>query len=102
MTEPRTAAGKYEHLTDEELARDIFLHIVGQDDNWPDAVVEAYAPAYHMAVALRERLRGPYCNTEGCRNEHMASFPWCPWHRPEAWGPLPADFPPNPNPEGSK
>ncbi len=91
---------EYEHLTNEELASAIYLVIVGQDDNWPDKVLDAYAPAGHMAAALRQRLAGPYCKHDGCRNEHMEHFPWCPWHRPEDWDPLPADFPPNPNPIG--
>ena len=90
---------QYEHLTDVELARDIYLAIIGNDEKVADSVDELYRPALNMAEALWARLRGPYCNAEGCPNEHMDSFPWCPWHRPESYGPLPPDFPPNPSGE---
>lgn len=89
---------QYEHLTDTELARDIYLAIIANDDKVSDTIDELYRPALKMAEALWARLRGPYCREDGCRNEHMESFPWCPWHRPEGWDPLPPDFPPNPNP----
>lgn len=91
-------ADEYEHLTNVELARDLYLASVRPDDAVSDSCSEEYLPVVDMAAALWARLRGPYCKVEGCRNEHMEHFPWCPWHQPEDWDPLPADFPPNPNP----
>lgn len=88
---------EYEHLTDEELARDIYLAIVANDDALPDSVTDLYRLAAVMATALRQRLAGPYCREDGCNNEHMEHFPWCPWHRPASYGPLPDDFPPKPS-----
>jgi len=85
----------FENLTDVELAREIYLGIVALDDELTDSQM-ARLP-HREASALWARLRGPYCEVEGCPNEHMASFPWCPWHRPASYGPLPPDFPPNPH-----
>lgn len=89
---------RFEQLTDVELARDIYLGIVAMDDELTDGQFDRLP--HRQAAALWDRLRGPYCEVEGCRNEHMKSYPWCVWHRPESHGPLPPDFPANPNPMG--
>lgn len=87
-----------EHLTDAELAMQVYLAIIRHDDALSDSVMELFRPAWTMAAVLHGRLKGPYCEVIGCRNEHMEHFPFCAWHRPEHFGPLPDDFPANPNP----
>jgi len=49
----------YEHLTDEELARDIYLAIIEHDDELPDHITALFWDAQHMASVLRDRLAGP-------------------------------------------
>lgn len=92
------SAPEYENLTDAELAMKVYLAIIEHDDALPDGVMELFRPAWKMAAALAGRLRGPYCSEEGCGQPHLASFPWCAWHRPASYGPLPDGFPPYPGP----
>ena len=92
----RPSQQKYEHLTDAELAGEVYLAIIRHDDELDDSVTGLFWDAQHMASVLWERLRGPYCEQEGCQQPHMESFPWCPWHRPASYGPLPDGFPPYP------
>jgi hypothetical protein len=71
---------QYENLTDEELARDLYLATIRPDDKVHDPCSEEYLPAVHMAAALWGRLRGPYCKVPGCPNLHTPSFPVCAEH----------------------
>ena len=66
-----------EHLTDAELAMQVYLAIIGPDDALPDSTMEMFRPAWTMAAILRQRLVGPYCEVEGCQVPHLRSFPWC-------------------------
>ena len=68
----------YEHLTDAELARDVYLDLGAFDDELPDFVT-ARLPT-KKAAALWSRLKGPYCAVEGCGQPHTPSFPWCAAH----------------------
>lgn len=87
---------EYEHLTSTELAAAVYLGMVGLSDALTDSDYDLLP--VREAAALWARLRPPECEVDGCRNQHMRSYPWCPWHRPESYGPLPAGYPDNPNP----
>jgi hypothetical protein len=79
-TAERPSERKYEHLTDAELARDVYLAIIAHDDDLPDSVTDLFWEAQHMASVLWGRLRGPYCEVEGCGQPHTEHFPWCSDH----------------------
>ncbi len=67
----------YEHLTDAELAMQVYLAIIRHDDDLPDEVTDLFWEAQHMASVLYDRLVGPYCQADGCTEQRMRSFPWC-------------------------
>ena len=82
MSGMRTLTGhvkpeQVEHLTDAELAMEVYLAIIRHDDALSDSDMELFRPAWTMASILRERLDGPFCKAEGCREVHLRSFPWC-------------------------
>ena len=91
------SADDFENLTDVELAAQLYLAILAPDDEVSDHVAELYLPASKMASALWARLRGPYCEAEGCGGLHTEAFPWCARHlqqwydagRPREWKPDP-------------
>lgn len=85
---------RFEDQTDYELAKRSYLLLSAADDELPDN--PKVDEASRVLGVLLDRLAGPYCKTDDCKNLRMKSFPWCPWHRPESYGPLPPDFPPNP------
>lgn len=68
---------RFENLTDVELARDIYLGIGRNDDALPDSVMDLFDEPLRKAAALWDRLRGPYCEAEGCNEPHIEHFPWC-------------------------
>lgn len=70
----------YEHLTDVELARDLYLATIAPDDEVHDACADKYRPAVKMADALWARLRGPYCEITDCDRPRTEHFPWCVEH----------------------
>lgn len=76
----RPSEETYEHLTDVELAKEVYLAIISHDDALPDSVSDLFWEAQHMASVLWARLRGPYCEIEGCGEPHTASFPLCARH----------------------
>jgi hypothetical protein len=82
MTTPKQPA-KYEDLTDAELAGKVYLAIIAHDDELPDSVTALFHEAQRMAATLWDRLKGPYCKADGCRELHTPSFPWCPKHLAE-------------------
>ena len=72
-------ADDFEQVTDVELARAVYLGIVALDDELSDSQMDRLP--HREASALWMRLKGPYCEVEGCPNERMRSYPWCPQHR---------------------
>ena len=56
---------KYEHLTDVELAKEVYLAIIAHDDDIPDSIHDLFWEAQHKASVLWQRLRGPYCEIDG-------------------------------------
>jgi hypothetical protein len=68
---------KYEQLTDEELAKEVYLAIIAHDDDLPESVTDKFWEAQHMASVLWARLRGPYCEVEDCGKPHTEHFPLC-------------------------
>lgn len=62
---------KYEHLTDEELAKEVYLAIIANDDAVSDAVHDLYWEAQNKASVLWQRLRGPYCEVDGCGKQKI-------------------------------
>lgn len=76
----RSSTNAYEHLTDAELAGKVYLAIIVHDDELPDSVTDLFWEAQHMASVLWARLRGPYCEVDGCDQPHTKHFPWCVDH----------------------
>lgn len=67
--------------TAEELGRDIYLGMIALDDELSDSLMDRLP--IKKAAVLWARLRGPYCEHEGCTNLHTESFPWCIDHLAE-------------------
>ena len=83
----------HDSLTIVEKVRQAYHAILGTDDRYDDPVLD---DAAHLLGDVLDDLASPYCCEDGCRQQRMSSFPWCPWHRPERFGPLPDGFPPYP------